>query len=136
MILRPLPWTFKHLINPVTARVLRSQAGGKLGEVLLLLSYTGRKSGRKITTPASYTREGDTINLFADGAWGSNFILPAPVEVYIQGKWLAGTAQTFSDPDVIAAAIRRELETHGKMAARRHRRGAEIGRRLVRIVLN
>ena len=133
---RLLPWTFKHLVNPLTIRLLRSPAGGRLGEVLLLLTYTGRKSGRKITTPVSYTREGSVITLFADGSWANNFISPAPVEMLVRGERLTGTARTYTDPQVIAEAVRREIETHGRMAARRHPKGADLKRKLVRIELD
>lgn len=110
---------FKHVINPLMRFLLRSPAGRGMGKVLLLLTYTGRKSRRVYTTPVSYTREGDVFTLFTDSGWALNFIEPSPVEILVERKLLRGTAQTFTDPEVVAEAILHELQTHGAAAARR-----------------
>ncbi len=67
------------VVNPRLAELLRSPRWGPgVGRHLALLSYTGRRSGRSISTPVGYRRTGDvvTITVGAPGAktWWRNFL--------------------------------------------------------------
>ena len=50
-----------HAPNPVVRAVLRSPAHRLLSGRLLLLSYTGRRTGERHTIPVQYVREGDAL---------------------------------------------------------------------------
>jgi len=50
-----------HAPNPVVRAVLRSPAHRLLSGRLLLLSYTGRRTGERHTIPVQYVREGETL---------------------------------------------------------------------------
>ncbi|HET9477124.1 MAG TPA: nitroreductase/quinone reductase family protein [Dehalococcoidia bacterium] len=90
----------KHKPAPIPARIgnsfvgffLRSPLRGFLGAKLLLLTVTGRRTGRTYTTPVGYVRTGDTITVLSrEGrTWWRNLLQPAPVIVRVRGRQLAG----------------------------------------------
>ncbi len=47
--------------NPVLSAVLRSPIHGAVDRSMLLITFTGRRSGRTFTTPVGYVREGDDV---------------------------------------------------------------------------
>ena len=51
-----------HLINPYVSAILRSPVHSLLSKQVLLLTYTGRKSGNPHTIPVGYIRDGDTYS--------------------------------------------------------------------------
>lgn len=55
----------------------------------MVLSFTGRKTGKQYATPVGYVRDGNTILVFTHSAWRSNFKDPAPVQMLIGGKDVA-----------------------------------------------
>jgi hypothetical protein len=61
---------------------------------LMSLTYTGRRSGRRITIPVGYQRQGDTIIVLVSKAhrksWWRNFEQPAEVELRVRGRRLSG----------------------------------------------
>jgi hypothetical protein len=62
----------------------------------LLLTFTGRKSGKQYSTPISYAREGNTLTLVThrQHGWWKNLQEPAPIHARVQGQDLCGTAHT------------------------------------------
>ena len=57
------------IANPTVGAILRSPLHGVMSGSLLLLTFTGRRSGRRITTPVGYQREGDTLRLLTNARW-------------------------------------------------------------------
>lgn len=53
---QPPPEVFK-LINPMIARLLRSPFHRGLSKHLMLLTFRGRKSGQRYTTPVGYLQK-------------------------------------------------------------------------------
>jgi hypothetical protein len=49
---------YRYFLNPVMRSLLRSPLHGITSNNIGIVHYTGRKSGRKLNTPLSYTREG------------------------------------------------------------------------------
>ncbi len=47
--------------NPIMAGVLRSPLHGLLSQSFMLIRVTGRKSGRMISTPVNYVRDGSAL---------------------------------------------------------------------------
>jgi hypothetical protein len=54
-----MPWQRKYY--PFVVALLRSPLHGFMDRSTLLLTYTGRKSGKAYTTPVNYLRDGDTL---------------------------------------------------------------------------
>ena len=69
-----LPESLFIVINPTMRFLLRSPLHSLLSGSLMLITFTGRKSGRKFTTPVRYVRDGETIRCFtsAENQWWRN----------------------------------------------------------------
>jgi F420H(2)-dependent quinone reductase len=79
-----------HLLNPVVRRLLRSPAHRVLSRSVLLLAYTGRRSGVRRELPAMYARLGDRFVVIAGQpdtkTWWRNFAGDSrPVTVTVAG---------------------------------------------------
>ena len=67
----------------------------------MLITFTGRKSGKQFTTPVRYMQTGDTVRCFtsAENQWWRNLRSGARVSLLINGKSSAYHAQAiFDDP--------------------------------------
>ena len=51
------------IINPVMRFILRSPLHVIFSSGIMLITFTGRKSGRKFTTPVRYLQDGDTVTV-------------------------------------------------------------------------
>jgi deazaflavin-dependent oxidoreductase (nitroreductase family) len=77
---------------------------------VLLLSFTGRRSGRRYTLPVQYARADQSLILWPAHhdrkRWWRNLQPPAPVRLRVAGRELHGTAQVLvDDPAQIAEAL-------------------------------
>jgi F420H(2)-dependent quinone reductase len=104
-------------MNPFVRLLLRSPLHFVLSDTLLLLTYTGRTSGRRYTIPMAYSRVGDVVTVFTLHAWWKNLRGGAPVVVEIKRRRCDGRAEAISDDQLtIAAALRAHLREHPSMA--------------------
>ena len=74
---------------------------------IMLITVTGRKSGRAISTPVNYARDGDTLLIASkvDRTWWRNLRGGAKVTVLINGKTYQADASVIEDH----ATVEREL---------------------------
>jgi hypothetical protein len=86
--------------KPLVAAILRSPLHPLLSFGLMLISFEGRKTGRRYTFPVGYQQSGETITVLASRArrksWWRNFREPRPVEVLVRGKRLAGEGRVLA----------------------------------------
>lgn len=97
------------IANPLVEAVLRSPGHRLLSRYLLLLSYVGRKSGRRYTTPATYRRTDDGVVLFTPAEatnWWRNFRGGYPVDVLVRGEWHRGRAAVDRDEAAVLDHLR------------------------------
>jgi hypothetical protein len=86
------------LFNVPVAAMANSRLFGRLvGRSVAVITYTGRRSGRTISTPVSYRREGDELQIAANMPeaknWWRNFTGDgAPLSVHLNGVERAGHA--------------------------------------------
>jgi deazaflavin-dependent oxidoreductase (nitroreductase family) len=84
-------------LNPLIAGLLRSPLHPLLSPGLLLLTVTGRRSGRRYSIPVGYQREGDNIVVMVSEArrkqWWRNYYEPGPVSVRLRGEDRVGRAE-------------------------------------------
>jgi hypothetical protein len=78
-------WLFK-IINPMMSFLLRSPLHSVLSDSLMLITFTGRKSGKRFTTPVRYIKKGDTVRCFtaAENQWWRNLREGARVSLLIK----------------------------------------------------
>lgn len=65
---RPGVWTIKHIVSPLDRRLYRLTGGristsGRAEAPILLLTTTGRKTGKQRTIPVFYLADGDRVIL-------------------------------------------------------------------------
>jgi hypothetical protein len=113
----PAPPPTMAAVNPAVRLLLRSPLHILLSRTLLLLTYTGRTSGKHYTIPVTYSRADDVVTVFTHHSWWKNVRGRAPVVVEIKRRRFEGIAEAISDDrPVIAAALRAHLREHSGMA--------------------
>ena len=109
-----LPEFLFPLINAFMKLLLKSPIHSLLSKEIMVLEFQGRKSGKKIQTPVSYTIAGNEVRCFTtkDGGWWHNFrntqTKPLTVSVLIAGHSSTGSAIALhsNEPE-----IAKELQT-------------------------
>jgi hypothetical protein len=113
-------WFRNRLVNPVVRWLLRSPLHPLLSRSLVILSYQGRKTGRWRSLPCMYARDGQDLYVVPGQperkVWWRNLCQPTPVRLRLQGRDLEGTATASSDPETVAAGLRRYLARYPKTA--------------------
>lgn len=76
------------ILNPLITGLLRSSWHEVVSGNLMLISFTGRRTGRRYTTPVRYVRKGADILCFTTPAmpWWRNLLGGAAVELLIAGE--------------------------------------------------
>ncbi len=105
--------------NDFMAWVLRSPFHGMLSNGIMLITFTGRKTGRKYTTPISYYREGDFLWVVSsrDRNWWRNLRGGADVNLLLKRKLVNGFAETELDCKTVEAHMFEYLQ-HVPQAAK------------------
>lgn len=107
-------WTTR--LNPLVVRLLRSPLHHVIGGGLMLITVTGRRTGRRYTIPVGYQRDADVLHVLVSKArrkqWWRNFRAPAALEVELRGETFAARGHVV-DPreerffSVVEATLRR-----------------------------
>jgi deazaflavin-dependent oxidoreductase (nitroreductase family) len=100
----------------------------------MLITVTGRRTGRRYTIPVGYQRHEDVLTILVSEApkkqWWRNFHTPAPVEVRLKGKTLQGVAHRVTPASAEFAAraeeTLRRLPWMGKVFGIEYRRGEAL----------
>jgi deazaflavin-dependent oxidoreductase (nitroreductase family) len=114
-----LKFLMEDLGNPIISSRLRSAKPGKLSDSVMLLTFTGRKSGKEFTTPVGYTRHGDTLTVFTGRPWWKNLQERPNVRVRVRGRDLNGVAQVVTDNAEVARAAQAFIAEQGAKNAQR-----------------
>jgi len=93
------PRLVRILINSLVTAILRSPWHGIRSNRLLLLTFAGRKSGKKFTTPIRYEQDDETLlmNVLIEYSWWKNLREQATVRVLLRGKMLTGIAEVLPE---------------------------------------
>src|SRR5580692_8839600 len=94
------------IVNVPMRAVLRLPFPTPLSANLMLVAYTGVKSGRAYLQPVSYVRDGDTLLTPGGGRWTLNLKGSRPVRLRLRGRTVPAHADLVSDP----AEVERLLE--------------------------
>ena len=79
--------------------LLRSPLHGAVSKRLMLLTMTGRKSGKQYRIPVGYTQVAETLYFGTNGLWKNNLRGGAPVRVRLRGKDCAARAYVIADQE-------------------------------------
>ena len=108
--------------NPVLTWLLSGpRRAAKVGQSLLLLHVTGRRTGTVYTTPVAYHREADgSFLVLTSSRWRVNLRgAPTPVELSVHGRRVAATAVLEENPPAVAEVYQRLIHQHGVAKAGR-----------------
>jgi len=98
------------IVNHAMKLVLRSPVHGVVSKSILLITFTGRKSGMTYTTPASYSQYGDQVYIFTHANWWKNLRSGASVTLRVQGQELQGLAEPVAeDKQAVAVGLSAHL---------------------------
>jgi len=108
--------------NPIMTWLLRSPLHGFISSNTMLMTYTGRKSGKTFTTPMNYLRmqddEGEYLLTTStrERTWWRNLRGGASVTLRLQGKDLPARAEAIEDEPAVAAELGAFFKQAPKMA--------------------
>lgn len=111
------PDTLLRVMNPVLKFVLGTPLAGPLGKRLMVLNFTGRKSGRQISIPVSAHRLDDALYALANAGWTANFTEGADVNVRHAGKTVPMRGELIRDPATVADLSHRVAQAYGAKTA-------------------
>lgn len=99
------PW-----LNRTMIWLLRSPFHRMVSGSVMLITFTGRKSGKRYTIPVSYTQQGEAIIAFTHSDWAKNLRNGAAVTLRLQGRDVQGVAHAITnDPATILPYLRIHL---------------------------
>ncbi len=96
------------VFNPAIICLLRSPLHGIFSKRVVLVTFTGRKSQRVLTTPVSYVRDGEAVRFFvrSEHVWWRNFRGGADVTLRTEGKDQTCHATVIEDLELKEKAFR------------------------------
>jgi deazaflavin-dependent oxidoreductase (nitroreductase family) len=113
----PPPQNALRFMNPLIKAVLRSPLHRLLDKNMMLLTVTGRKTGRTYTLPVWRHESPDgALVLSAGGAWRHNLRGGADVRITVDGRERPARAVLEEDPARAAEVFRTLLERAGARA--------------------
>jgi hypothetical protein len=96
-------------VNPLMRWLLRSPLHRLFSESYVLITVTGRKTGREYVAPVSYAQDGSTLWLLTTASylWWRNLRGGADVRLRLRGKDVRGWAVPDEDEVTAREALRR-----------------------------
>jgi hypothetical protein len=93
--------------NPIMIWLLKSPFHGIISKSMMLVSVTGRKSGKIISTPTNYLRDKDNLWVISwrDRKWWRNLRGGAVVSVLLTGKAVEGFGHVLEEEKAVAQSL-------------------------------
>jgi len=93
--------------NVFMEAVLRSPLHSLISKNFMLLTYTGRKSGKPYSLPVNYYRMGDSllVTSLRSRTWWRSMRNGAPVELILQGKRISTSGEALEAEGQVAAGL-------------------------------
>ncbi|HTQ20760.1 hypothetical protein [Mycobacterium sp.] len=113
------PSVLMKAINPILGALLRTPLAGPFGKQLMVLSFTGRKSGRQFTFPVSAHVIDNDLYALTGAAWKQNFSGGATARVLYDGKTTVMHGELIRDRVQVPALYFKCAESYGVKRAQR-----------------
>src|SRR3990172_3932708 len=93
--------------NPIMSWVLKSPLHGMIRKGVMLVTVTGRKSGKSISTPMNYLRDGNTLWVISwrERTWWRNLRGGANIRVLLAGRGVEGRGQVIEEEKAVAQSL-------------------------------
>lgn len=113
------PSALLRLVNPMLRSVLRTPLAGPARKQLMVLSFTGRKTGRPYSLPLSAHMIDNDLYALTGASWKQNFRGGAAAEVVYDGKTTAMRGELIRDRAVVSDLYLRCAQSYGVQRAQR-----------------
>ncbi len=107
------------VVNPMVRLLLRSPVAGPLRKQLMVLRFTGRKTGHRYDVPVAAHQVGDELWSLTGAGWRHNFGGGADVEVTLDGRTTRMRGELVTNPDAVAHVYARRIDDLGVKRAQR-----------------
>jgi hypothetical protein len=107
------------LVNPVLGFLLRTPLAGPARKQLMVLSFTGRKTGKPYSIPVSAHVIDHDLYALTGASWKQNFRNGAPAQIVYDGKTTAMRGELIRDREVVSGLFHRCAESYGVQRAQR-----------------
>lgn len=113
------PSALMRLINPLMRFVLKTPFAGAARKQFMVLSFTGRKTGRAYSIPLSAHVIDGQLYALTGSPWKQNFRDGGPVEVVHDGATAAMRGELIRDRAVVSDLLVRAARGYGPVRAQR-----------------
>ena len=96
------PDAFLRVVNPIMKLLLRTPFAGAARNQLMVVNFTGRKSGRAYSIPLSAHLIDGNLYAMAAATWKNNFRDGAPAQVLHNGKTTTMRGELITDKALVA----------------------------------
>lgn len=107
------PAALLRFANPLLAAVLRTPLPFPMRDDMMVVTVTGRKTGRKYTIPLSAHFVDDALYAITTAPWKYNFRDGATAQVLHNGKTTTMHGELITDRDVVADLLLRCSQSYG-----------------------
>ena len=104
--------------NPIMSWMIRSPLHFMVSKNTMLMTYTGRKSGKSYTTPMNYLAMDGALytNSNRERIWWRNLRGGAQVTLRLKGEDVPARAEVIEDPSAVAGYLNEYLEAAPQLA--------------------
>ena len=104
--------------NKIMIGLLRSPLHMLVSKSMIVLTYTGRKSGKTFSLPVNYLMDGNLLYCASqtNRVWWRNLRDGRPVQIRLQGKEISGTPSVIEDQVGVEAMFKRYFELSPNLA--------------------
>ena len=113
------PTVVLKLVNPMLGLLLRTPLAGPARKQLMVLSFTGRKTGRPYSIPVSAHVIDNDLYALTGAPWKQNFRGGAAAEVVYDGKTTGMRGELIRDRAVVSDLFLRCAQEYGVTRAQR-----------------
>ncbi|BBY17752.1 hypothetical protein [Mycolicibacterium litorale] len=104
------------VVNPTLRFALRTPLGAVLKQ-FMVVSFTGRKTGRRYSVPVSAHHLDGELYAILEAGWKHNFGDGAPADVLHNGRTTHMHGQLINDPEAVADIVHRVATSYGAKKA-------------------
>jgi hypothetical protein len=113
------PSAVLRVVNPILSALLRTPLAGPARKQLMVLSFTGRKTGQPYSIPVSAHLIDNDLYALTGAPWKQNFRGGAAAQVVYDGKTTAMRGELIRDRAVVSDLFLRCSQSYGVQRAQR-----------------
>jgi F420H(2)-dependent quinone reductase len=105
------------MVNVPMRTVLSLPFETPISRRLMLVFFTGRKTGRAYRQPVSYVEDGDVLLTPGGGRWKLNLREGEPIKIRVRGRDVTARPEFVADPGEVEALLRKMMAANPRIAS-------------------